>query len=671
MFFDRPKLRREPFGTTPQPEVPYLPPAHFGVVGLAAYALRNVLLRIWKLRFRVGVVLAEIGLTVISFALAVYVVLDHESGHRSLDVLSGALLYLTLLRLASFLGFGVFKRSFRYASIPDFISIFKAASAGSFVFYVFTRIWLKSLVLPPALFVADWVLLQFLLCGMHFGVRIYKTQRAVTRKGGKKVVIVGAGDAGMTVLKELALGAASPCRPVAVVDDDPRKRGTTVCGVPVLGGTRDLAKVVREKHAEEVLICVPSATRSQMSRILSACRRCSTPVRTLPTLTELINGPVSQRDLRRIRIEDILERDEVHYDLDGIRDVLSDRTVLVTGAGGSIGSELCRQIAALSPRTLLLLDKSENSLFYVHREVTSRFPSLQVKPLLIDIVRADLVAEAFRNERPDIVFHTAACKHVGLLELYPEEAIRNNVLGTRNVGLAALQWGASRFVNISTDKAVRPRSYMGLSKKLAELCVQELARRDSTRFLNVRFGNVAGSTGSVLRLFWDQILKGEPLRVTDTRATRYFMSIPEAVYLILRAAAHGTGGETLVFDMGDPINIYELAKTVSLFAGVAPEKDLSIEIVGLKEGEKIEEELWEDWERPVRTSHEQILVIPGPHPLSFGIMEKIERLESYLGCDDRDGMLVYLHTLSPGFASDRERPPELIRDSRTAIKAPA
>ena len=671
MFFDRPILRREPFKTPPSPRFRCLSPARLEAMGLAVHAVRNLLLRIWQLRYRVGVVLAEIGLTVISFTLAVYLVLGHESDQRKLEVLSAALLYLTLLRLGCFLGFGLFKRSFRYASIPDFISIVRAASASSLLFYIFTRIWLTPLALPSALFVVDWVLLQFLLCGLHFGARVYKTQRAVRRKDGKKVVIVGAGDAGMTVLKELALNPASPCRPVAVVDDDPRKQGTTVYGVPVLGGTRDLAKVVREKHAEEVLICVPSATRSQMSRILSACRRCSTPVRTLPTLNELINGAVSQRDLRRIRIEDILEREQVRYDLDKIREVLSDRTVLVTGAGGSIGSELCRQIAALSPRTLLLLDKSENSLFYVHREVTSRFPSLQVKPLLVDIVRADLVADVFRDERPDTVFHTAACKHVGLLELYPEEAIRNNVLGTRNVGLAALQCGASRFVNISTDKAVRPRSYMGLSKKLAELCVQELARRNSTRFLTVRFGNVAGSTGSVLRLFWDQILKGEPLRVTDTRATRYFMSIPEAVYLILRAAAHGTGGETLVFDMGDPINIYELAKTVSLFAGLAPEKDLSIEIVGLKEGEKIEEELWEESEYPVRTSQEQILVIPGLDPLSFGIMEKIERLESYLARDGGDGMLAYLHALVPDFALDRERPPEPTRDGCTVIKAPA
>jgi FlaA1/EpsC-like NDP-sugar epimerase len=257
--------------------------------------------------------------------------------------------------------------------------------------------------------------------------------------------------------------------------------------------------------------------------------------------------------------------------------------------------------------------------------------------------------ELFSSERPEIIFHAAAHKHVGLLELHPQEAMRNNVLGTRNVAEAALECGAARLVNISTDKAVSPKSYMGLSKKLTELYIQELARTRHKPFSNVRFGNVAGSSGSVIRLFWEQIQKGEPILVTDPRATRYFMSVPEAVHLILRAAALGKGGETFVFDMGEPLNIYELAKAMALFAGLEPGRDLPIEFIGLKDGEKIEEDLWADWERPVRTKAERILMIAEQNPMARGIVGKIRKMENFLQRDDREGLLQYLSEIEPGF----------------------
>jgi FlaA1/EpsC-like NDP-sugar epimerase len=257
--------------------------------------------------------------------------------------------------------------------------------------------------------------------------------------------------------------------------------------------------------------------------------------------------------------------------------------------------------------------------------------------------------ELFSSERPEIIFHAAAHKHVGLLELHPQEAMRNNVLGTRNVAEAALECGAARLVNISTDKAVSPKSYMGLSKKLTELYIQELARTRRKPFSNVRFGNVAGSSGSVIRLFWEQIQKGEPILVTDPRATRYFMSVPEAVHLILRAAALGKGGETFVFDMGEPLNIYELAKAMALFAGLEPGRDLPIEFIGLKDGEKIEEALWADWERPVRTKAERILMIAEQNPMARGIVGKIRKMENFLQRDDRQGLLEYLSEIEPGF----------------------
>jgi FlaA1/EpsC-like NDP-sugar epimerase len=402
------------------------------------------------------------------------------------------------------------------------------------------------------------------------------------------------------------------------------------------------------------LICVPSATQQQMSRILAVCRQASLPVRTLPTLAELIDGQVSQRALRELNIRDLLNRDEIVHEPEEIRKIVGGKTVLITGAGGSIGSELARQVASGSPASLLLLDKSENSLFYIHRELREHYPDLILRPLLIDLACRDFVDDFMREEQPEVIFHAAAHKHVGLIELHPHEGIRNNVLGIRNLALAGLRCGAKLFVNISSDKAVNPRNYMGCTKRITELLMQDLARQGVTRFMNVRFGNVAGSTGSVLRLFWDQIQQGGPLLVTDPRATRYFMSIPEAVYLILRAAELGRGGETFVFEMGEPINIYELAKSMSLLAGRMPGRDISIHFVGLQRGEKVAEELWEDWENPMQTAIKEILVIAERNPFSDRVLDKISRLEMYLAANDRDGLRDYVNRMVPQFARNRK-----------------
>lgn len=372
-------------------------------------------------------------------------------------------------------------------------------------------------------------------------------------------------------------------------------------------------------------------------------------------------GRIARRKLRGPRIEDILQRAEIPIDARETRKIVGGRTVLVTGAGGSIGSELCRQIASAHPRKLLLLDKSENSLFYINLEASERLGAARVKPFLADVLDRDSIRRILRSERPEIVFHAAAHKHVAMLELHPQEAIRNNVLGTRNIAEAAIECGASRFVNISTDKAVDPRNYMGLSKKLTELCIQELARAAApnaertgqTRLSNVRFGNVAGSTGSVLRLFWDQIQKGGPVRVTDPRATRYFMSAPEAVHLILRAAALGRGGETFVFDMGEPLNIYELAKSMMLFAGLKPESDVRIEFTGLHEGEKLTEELWEEWEHPAPTGSARVLVIRQHSRQARDILPRIRKMEEFLARGDSEGLLQYVQETFPEFEENR------------------
>ena len=599
---------------------------------------------------------AEVALAGVSFLLTASI-LGWGQHWRLWPILS-ALPLAVPVRALGLLLLGPFKSSLRHADAHELLEIVKAAAASS---VVMAGLLVRTGIFYPysslAFFVLDWALLILLLGGFHFGARLYRSELWIWRKHVKPVAIVGAGDAGMTLVRELISDPSSRCRPVAIFDDDPKTHGTTICGVTVAGSIGELSSLPREKRVEEVLICIPSATQSEMSRIVSICCRANFPVRTLPALAEILDGTVSPRDLRSLRVEDLLQREELRPDPKQIEEVVKNQVVLITGAGGSIGSELSRQIAAASPETLLLLDKTENSLFYIHRELQERFPALTLKPLLCDVSRRNHCEEIMRTEKPGVVFHAAAYKHVGLLELHPMEGIRNNVLGTRNVAVAAMKYGVKRFVNISSDKAVNPENYMGLSKKLTELCIQELsARNGATRFMNVRFGNVAGSTGSVLRLFWDQIQKGEPIHVTDPRATRYFMSIPEAVHLILRAARQGRGGETFVLEMGEPINIYELAKSMSLLAGLTPGKELPIYFVGLREGEKVAEELWAEWEVPVPSSQKSVLMIPTHDPKSEGILSRIDRLEFVLHQGDRQALDDSLGELFPRFIGKRKSP---------------
>jgi len=591
-------------------------------------------------------------LTTLGYAFSASLLAEVYGPSWARQILLRTLLWLAGLRLLSFLFFGTCRLSLRVASVPEFICISKAVSTSSLAFYAITRLTVRDVRLPAALFILDWTVSIVLLVGLHFGIRLYSAQRAIGRSGGKRALIIGAGDAGTKVLKELVLDSGSALLPVGIIDDDPQKKGTTICGVPVLGGLSELASRVREQQVEEVFICIPSATRSQMKLILEGCRECGIPVRTLPSLAELVDGRVSPQDLRSVRIEDLLQREEVKADPAFVREVVGDRVVLVTGAGGSIGSELCRQIASGCPRKLILVERAENSLFYINLELQERFPTLCIEPRLVDVACRDRVRAVFESERPEIIFHAAAHKHVHLMELHPYEAVRNNVLGTRNTALAARDFGASRFVNISTDKAVKPRNYMGLSKKITELVVRELAESSQTRFMSVRFGNVAGSTGSVLRLFRDQIEKGGPIRITDPRATRYFMTIAEAVCLILHAAAQGQGGETFVFDMGKPLNIYEIARAFSLFSGLTPGKDLLFEFIGLKEGEKITEELWESWETLKPTTHDGIFEVSDDGRVATRILEQVNEFERLLARGDYEGVLLRCHKLFPEFAVD-------------------
>lgn len=563
---------------------------------------------------------------------------------------------LAISQAAALLLFGVYRRSFRYAGIRDLLALAKCVGWSGLVAGGLQLIShdLRFIGSPDfAFLLVDSAVLFFLLAAMQFSVRLAEVAHRRRGRGLKRVLIVGAGDGGASVAREFLMDTRAGIAPVAFVDDDPEKRGNQICGIPVLGPIADLAKFAIATKAAEILVCIPSADSSQMRRILVACRRCGIPIRTLPSVSELLNGQVSWRDLRAIHVEDVLQREAIHLDKGLAETLIQDKVVLVTGAGGSIGSELCRQVAAAKPRKLILIDKSENSLFYSHLGISEKSPEVTTQPCLVDVTSAASVREVFLRERPQIVFHAAAFKHVGMMELHPHEAIRNNLIGTRNVAAASAEFGVTHFVNISTDKAVNPSSYMGLSKQMAERMVREMAVRRKLRFMNVRFGNVAGSTGSVLRLFSEQIAKGGPLRVTDPRATRYFMSIPEAVYLILCAAALGQGGETFIFDMGEPINIYQLARTMSLFSGFVPEEELPIEFIGLREGEKIHEELREDWEEMRATAHPRLFTVEPQATFRGDIVKMTQQMEQILERRDYTGLLEYIDACFPKFAAGR------------------
>lgn len=601
---------------------------------------------------RIAMFTLDVTSVVVAFGIAVW--LARRLGARVPDLaLVPILCAAGFVMLAALWRYGAFRFAPRHVGIPELMSILYAISAGALV--AFTTCILFGVGLGEALLFAalDELFSAFFLVASNFSLRVYRSERGRRAKSAdlKKVVVVGAGDGGASIARQFLSDPASLVRPVAFVDDDPNKTGTRICGVPVLGRIGELARVVGSAQATEIVICIPSASPTQMSRIIGECRHSDVPVRTLPTLRELIDGNVSIQDLQSIRIEDVLQRDRVNPDPCLLGTLLAGKTILVTGAGGSIGSELCIQIAAAKPARLILVEKSENSLFYSQLNIAEKSPEVETVPCLVDVTDVDQLRAVFERERPSVVFHAAAYKHVGMMELHPHAAIRNNVIGTKNVAMLCLEFGAERFVNISTDKSVNPRCYMGLSKKIAEQIVKRIGQRHQVRFLNVRFGNVAGSTGSVLRLFKDQIKKGGPIRVTDPRATRFFMSIPEAVYLILCAAARGKNGETYIFDMGEPINIYQLARTMVLLSGYTPEQELPIEFIGLREGEKIHEELWEPWERPRRTENPLLLVIEGRNPTPIDVDDCIQDMEQLLDSRDYRGLKDYIDEQFPDFAA--------------------
>jgi FlaA1/EpsC-like NDP-sugar epimerase len=554
---------------------------------------------------------------------------------------------LLLVLLVKLPVFGIFKQYrgwWRYVSISDLLGILRASLASTLIlvavwFVVILQISAVRRALPAGIaavsqgvFMADLFGTILLPAGLRMITRLYYEEfRTTESRRLTRFLIVGAGNAGEGLLREIHRMSVTQYETIGFIDDDPIKQGISIHGIPVLGTVAELPRICKDRNIEEIAIAIPSATREQLRRVIQVCEGTQIRFRTVPSITDIASGRLRVSEIRDVDINDLLGREVVQLDLDRIESFARDKVILVTGAGGSIGSEMCRQICHFAPRLLLLVEQAENPLFYVERDLRRQFPNVQTKPLICDITDRARVEAVFSQYKPQVVIHAAAHKHVPLMELNPSEAVKNNVHGTQTVADAADRHQATHFVMISTDKAVNPTSIMGSSKRIAEMYIQDLGKTSRTQFITVRFGNVLGSEGSVVPIFKKQIAEGGPVTVTHPDMKRYFMTIPEASQLVLQAAGMGQGGEIFVLDMGEPVKIVDLAKELITLSGFRPGEDIEIVFTGPRPGEKLFEELRIEGEDMQRTRHPKISIwrnIPMDRAgLRTGIASLIETAE--------------------------------------------
>ena len=566
------------------------------------------------------IVLAHIVAFAFSLLLSFLVVQNMQFRVEWLKLYPALLLFFLIIKLPVFGFFKQYRGWWRYVGISDLLGIFGASLVSTFIIVVIwflvgnisaVRISLPSGLERPAegVCIADMFATVFMLGGLRIIIRLYFEEFRTAEAGRlKRFLIVGAGNAGEALLREILRMPVTQYDVVGFIDDDTAKKSTHIHGIPVLGTVEQLPQICEERKIEEIAIAMPSASPKQLRRVIQVCEGTKIRFRTVPSITDIASGKLRVSQIRDVDINDLLGREAVRLDMDLIEAFAQNKTILVTGAGGSIGSEMCRQLCNFNPKLLVLIEQAENPLFYIERELHKKFVGVNIKAIICNITDKARVEKVFEEYKPQVVIHAAAHKHVPLMELNAGEAVKNNILGTQIVADAADNHAVTNFVMISTDKAVNPTSIMGSSKRIAEMYIQDLSRTSKTHFVTVRFGNVLGSDGSVVPIFKRQISEGGPVTVTHSEMKRYFMTVPEASQLVLQAASMGKGGEIFVLDMGEPVKIVDLARELITLSGFRPGEDIEMIFTGLRPGEKLFEELSIEGEDMQRTRHPKISI---------------------------------------------------------------
>ncbi|MBN2121037.1 MAG: polysaccharide biosynthesis protein [Candidatus Omnitrophica bacterium] len=578
------------------------------------------------------VVIGHLAIIIISYYLSFLLRFDFSLRHYP-QLIFETLPILIIMKLFVFYHFGLFHSSLRYVSMFDLWQILKANAISS-VCFILSIVFAFGLAgFPRSVFVLDWGICLGLTAGIRFITRLFREKSSIPwAHRTRKVLIVGAGEAGILVLREFRNNPYMNYRVIGFIDDDRAKKNLRIHGIRILGDRKEIPNIAKQYEIEEIIIAIPSAKGEVIREILGWCQIPEIKIKIVPGVDKILSGQL-QVKLREVKPEDLLGRKVVRIDEKEVTSYLKEKRVLVTGAAGSIGSELCRQIASFSPSQLVLFDYNENDLYFLELELKAKHSSLSFRLVVGDVKDIGLLKYAFSKFKPQIVFHAAAFKHVPLMEETPSAAVKNNILSTRNLIYASEHYGVESFVFISTDKAVNPSSVMGATKRISEMLLQAKAKKSRTKFIAVRFGNVLGSKGSVVPLFKKQIEEGGPVTVTHPQARRYFMSTQEAVQLVLQAGAMGKGGEIFILDMGEQIKIEDLARNLVTLSGFTPDKDINIEFIGLRPGEKLREEMFLHTEKDKATKHDKIYIAQpddfNPKELRFKVKE-LEKLANIM-----------------------------------------
>ena len=606
---------------------------------------------------KIKLILQDIVLINLSYILALYVRFEMDISTKFLiylDIYLKIAIFITIIKLIVFNFFNMYNTLWKYASVKELRNIVTAVFLSNAIAISF--LFISNNNLPRAVYFIVPLLEMFFIGGIRFSYRAFDKTAFFSKyrkKNKKRILVIGGGDAGAMVIREFRNHEKLNSVPIAIIDDDKSKKGSVINGVKVVGGREDISSVCDQYNIDEIIIAMPSASKEEIKEMLDAAKETKCKLKMLPGIYELIDGKVSIKEIRDVQISDVLGRDEIKVDLEKICSYITDKTVFITGAGGSIGSELCRQIVKFKPKRLVLLDIYENSVYDVQMELNRNYKDLNLKVYIGSIRDKERLEEIFKMEKPDVIFHAAAHKHVPLMEDSPKEAIKNNVFGTLNLAQLSDKYGLERFVMISTDKAVNPTNIMGASKRLCEMIIQSINVHSKTEFVAVRFGNVLGSNGSVIPLFQKQIEEGGPVTVTHPDIIRYFMTIPEAVQLVIQAGSMAKGGEVFILDMGEPVRILDLARDVIRLSGFEPDVDMPIKITGLRPGEKLLEELLLEEEGLTNTSHDKIFVGKPTFTDYRLLIKSLDELEVLIHDNDVDKFISQVKVIVPSYKDNR------------------